>query len=290
MGERWYKKGGALLEEIKNSPSESRGGEADIWFLGQHGFVLNLEGMVIYIDVILNDILAEDGSSRRRYLPPFSPGVSQRVDFFLCTHNHLDHLSLDTLVPLAKANPLAQFVVPLPHREILTGAGIAGERVLGAGTGEALGLSGDLRLYSVAAAHREYIQAEPEREEDGNFPSLGYVIKGGGLSVYHAGDTWVTPSLVNSLRTLGPLDIAILPINGTDWERTSQGYIGNMSALDAVKLARAVPADLVIPAHYEMMPSNSENPAHFVDYLYGICPEKKFHIFALGERFRYVKT
>ena len=289
MGERWYKKGGALLEEIKKSPSESRRGEADLWFLGQHGFVLNLEGIVIYIDVILNDILAEGGGSSRRYPPPFSPGVSQRVDFFLCTHNHLDHLSLDTLVPLAKANPLAKFVVPLPHRSLLTEAGIAGEKVLGAGTGEALCLSGDLCLYSVAATHTKYIQAEPERRVEGNFPSLGYVIKGGGLSVYHAGDTWVTPSLVNSLQGLGPLDIAILPINGTDWERTIDGCIGNMSALDAVKLARAIPADLVIPAHYEMMPSNSENPAHFVDYLYTICPEKKFHIFALGERFRYIK-
>jgi L-ascorbate metabolism protein UlaG (beta-lactamase superfamily) len=62
-----------------------------------------------------------------------------------------------------------------------------------------------------------------------------------------------------------------------------------MGALDAVKLARAVEADLVIPSHYDMMPANSENPAHFTEFLYELCPQKRVHICALGERFIYEK-
>jgi L-ascorbate metabolism protein UlaG (beta-lactamase superfamily) len=59
--------------------------------------------------------------------------------------------------------------------------------------------------------------------------------------------------------------------------------------MDAVRLAQAVPIDLVIPCHYDMMPNNMENPAYFVDCMYRYCPEKRFHICALGERFVYEK-
>jgi L-ascorbate metabolism protein UlaG (beta-lactamase superfamily) len=62
-----------------------------------------------------------------------------------------------------------------------------------------------------------------------------------------------------------------------------------VSAMDAVKLAQAVPIDLVIPCHYDMMPNNTENPAYFVDCMYRYCPEKRFHICALGEKFVYEK-
>ncbi|MDR3193429.1 MAG: MBL fold metallo-hydrolase, partial [Treponema sp.] len=234
---RWYKQGGALLEEIGSSrPGE---GEAWLWYLGQHGFVVNLGGLIFYIDAILNDLVDREGRSRREYPPPFTPGMVRRVDYVLCTHNHADHLNLETLVPLAEANPKARFVVPRPWRTLLSGAGIGEDRILGAGEGEELKL-GPVSILPVMAVHTRFIQDEPERDGNGNSPCLGYLLKAKGLCLYHAGDTWVTPPLIRSLKAAGPLDIAILPINGTDWERTETGCIGNMGALDAVKLARAV--------------------------------------------------
>jgi L-ascorbate metabolism protein UlaG (beta-lactamase superfamily) len=286
METRWYKQGAALLQEIEQSRPEP--GEAWIWYLGQLGFVISLEGLVFYIDAILNDLRDSEGRSRREYPAPFAPDMVNRADYALCTHNHSDHLNLDTLVPLAKANPRSRFVVPRPWGGLLKGAGIGEDRILGAKEGEELNL-GPVSILPVAATHTRFIQDEPERDREGDSLCLGYLLKGGGLTIYHAGDTWVTPALVQALKAAGPLDIAILPINGTDWERTGNNYIGNMGALDAVKLAQAIPADLSIPAHYDLMAANSENPALFADYMYRRCPEKRFHICALGERFIYRK-
>jgi L-ascorbate metabolism protein UlaG (beta-lactamase superfamily) len=289
---RWYKRDGALLEEIDRSRPGS--GAAHIWFMGQHGFVVSLGGMVFYIDVILNGLPDEAGKECRLYPPPFKPGEIRRADYVLCTHNHIDHLNLESLLPMARANPRTRFIVPRPWRRLLTGAGIEGGRILDARAGEEIRLGeagfGELSLIPVMAVHTLRNEGKPERDGNGDCPSLGYVLKGNGLALYHPGDTWLVPGLISSLKALGPLDVAFLPINGTDWERTAAGIIGNMNIPDAVKLARAVPIDLVIPSHYDMMANNSENPALFVDYMYKLCPEKRFHVSALGERFIYAKN
>ena len=297
---RWYKSGKALLDEIAGS--RPRKGESYIWFTGQHGFIVRLGGMVFYIDVILNDLADENGKTHRVYPPPFDPAEAQQVDYVLCTHNHSDHLNLKTLLPLAKTNPLACFVVPSPFKRLLVEAGIGEERVLAARAGENI----DLLLHSpnenqgggkiepvtlipVPAIHTLHIQDDGEKDGNGDYVSLGYILKGDKISIYHSGDTWVTPSLVRSLKAHAPLDIAILPINGTDWERTEAACIGNMGVLDAVKLARTLSVDIVFPSHYDMIASNRENPARFADSMYTLCPEKRFHIFAPGERFIYRK-
>jgi L-ascorbate metabolism protein UlaG (beta-lactamase superfamily) len=270
---RWYKQGDALLKEIE--ASQGGPGTAFIWFLGQLGFVLKMGDTVCYIDVLLTDLFDAEGRSFRHYPPPFAP-ENAAPDYFLCTHNHDDHLNLETLLPIAKASPRTQFVVPKPHRELLIQAGIEASRVLGAREGEALDLSG-VSLVPVAAAHPDY-----DQDEAGDHRCLGYVLTGAGVRVYHTGDTMATVRLVAALKTLAPIDAAIVPINGGDWERTSRNIIGNMTVVDAVKLCRAISADLSIPAHYDMFRGNTENPAAFTDCFYALCPEKRHHVFALG--------
>jgi L-ascorbate metabolism protein UlaG (beta-lactamase superfamily) len=284
MKNSWYKQGKSLLEEINNSAPQKNA--AYIWYLGQHGFAINIEGKLLYIDVILNALRGKDGKDRRIYPPPFLPDKKQQVDYYLCTHNHGDHLNLDTILPLANANPNTRFIVPAPWVSVLTKAGIEKGHVQGAKSGEGIE-AGSITIIPVPAVHTRFIQDEGEKDKDGNCRDLGYVIKAGGLSLYHSGDTWITPGLVKTLKQMGPINIAMLPINGTDWERTDNGCIGNVNAMDAVKLAQAIPIDLVIPSHYDMMPNNTENPAYFADCMYRHCPEKRFHICALGERFIY---
>jgi L-ascorbate metabolism protein UlaG (beta-lactamase superfamily) len=279
--QRWYKKGQRLLDEI--AKTRTAGNEAHFWYLGQMGLAARLNNRIIWIDLVLNNFNDNEGVSTRAYPPPFTADSVIPGDYFFCTHGHIDHLDGETVFPLAKANPALVFVVPMPLRKVLVEAGIESSRVLGAREGEELSLQG-ITLLPVAAAHPDY-----QKDEAGDDFCLGYVLTGAGVRLYHAGDTMVTLRLVETLKALGPMDAAIIPINGGDWERTAQDIIGNMTVEDAVKLCRAVPVDLAIPAHYDMIRGNTENPAAFTDYLYSLCPEKKHHVFALGERYCYMK-
>jgi L-ascorbate metabolism protein UlaG (beta-lactamase superfamily) len=282
---RWYKNGKALLDEI--AASRPQPDETYIWFMGQHGFIINLSGTVFYIDVILNGLFDEDGNSIRVYAPPFAPDEIQIVDYVLCTHNHIDHLNLETLLPLAASNPKTRFIVPEPCKRFLCEAGIDESCILAARSGQNLYLKNSILTIPVPAIHTKYIQDDGEKDGNGDYSSVGFILKGNGLSIYHSGDSWVTPVLIDALKAHGPLNIAMLPINGSDWERTSGNCIGNMNSLDAAKLAGAVPIDLVIPSHYDMIAYNSENPAAFANIMYTLYPHKRFHICALGERFIY---
>ena len=284
MKKNWYKSGIDLLEEIKRSSPQQ--GSVHIWYMGQHGFVISMENTIFYIDVILNGFIDNEGIDRRNYTPPFLPDEIQRVDYYIATHNHSDHLNLDTLKPLAKANPKTRFIVPRPWVSILKDAGIEESRIIGACADESFEAD-SVKIHPVPAIHTRYIQDEALKDSNGDCNDLGFVIKAAGLSLYHPGDTWITSGLVDTLKGLGPLHIAMLPINGTDWERTADGCIGNISVMDAVKLAMAVPIDLVIPCHYDMFANNSENPAFFADSMYRYCSDKRFHICDLGERFIY---
>jgi L-ascorbate metabolism protein UlaG (beta-lactamase superfamily) len=185
---RWYKQGQALLSDIR----ESGPGPALVWFLGQHSFALNLGGKILYIDVILNDFLDAQGKSTRRFDAPFGPQEPQKADYVLCTHDHSDHLNLETLIPLAKASPNACFIVPNPSRNKLIKAGIDESRVIGAKAGEKIALGG-LIIHPVPAIHTRFIQDEPEQDNNGDCTCLGLVVEGGGIKIYHPGDTWVTP-------------------------------------------------------------------------------------------------
>ena len=285
---RWYKSGSSLLDEIEKSAPPAN--TFYVWYMGQHGFVINIENTVFYIDVILNTFPGKNGIDevvdRRNYPPPFEPGIRQRIDYYIATHNHGDHLNLDTITPLARANPGVKFIVPKPWVSVLVNAGIEKDRIMGAAAGQTFE-AGSAKIQPVPAVHTRFIQDEGEKDQNNDYTDLGFVIKAGNLSFYHPGDTWITPGLVNTLKELGPIDAAFLPINGTDWERTANNCIGNVNAMDAVKLAQAVPIDLVIPCHFDMMPGNTENPAYFADCMYRHCPQKRFHICALGERFIY---
>jgi L-ascorbate metabolism protein UlaG (beta-lactamase superfamily) len=278
MNYQWYKQGKELLEEIRTT--ELPESMAALWYIGQMGVLVKWNGLTICVDPVLNDLKNPDGSSRRNYAPPFAPEELSDVDYVVCTHNHKDHMNVETLVPLWKAIPQVQIIVPEPERESLIAAGIAPESVTGAKAGEEIvmkNVSG--KICPVAAAHETYIT-----DSNGNQRNLGYVIKCGALNIFHAGDTVVTRRLIEDVRANGPVAVACVPVNGVDTERHERGIVGNMDCRDAAYFVQQIDADMALPMHTDMVMRNEEDPLIFAGYMRNLYPGRKYHIMQLGER------
>ena len=127
--------------------------------------------------------------------------------------------------------------------------GISSERVLALDAGDRVRVAGFERT-AVASAHERL-----DRGEQGRCLYLGYVVRCGETAVYHAGDTVRYESLAESLIP-HRFGVALLPINGRP------GNVpGNLTAVEAVALARDIGARLLIPCHFDMFEFNTADPA-----------------------------
>jgi L-ascorbate 6-phosphate lactonase len=280
----WVRFGEQLLEHIDRTKTPP--GSLAIWYLGQMGLVLKGAETTVYVDPYLSDPHRKDETGRqvprRKFPPPFSGSDIRHADVVLGTHNHSDHIDLPALQLIAASSAQARFVVPAPHVDVLTGAGIAASRVLAARVGQTF-KHGPLTVTPIPAAHEEL-----ERDRQGDYTCVGYVLQLNGVTLYHAGDTVEYPDLLSTLREW-QLDVACLPINGRDLLRNRRSIVGNMNFREAVDVACGAGAGLIIPMHYDMFAHNSENPAFFVDYLYRTYPAQSFKIMVPGERLVYVQ-
>lgn len=280
----WYKTGKGLLDEIHKTDKKTRGNSLEFWYIGQMGLIVKAGGIMICFDPVLNDLLYPDKTSRRNYPQPFEAEGLTGVDYVVCSHNHADHMNLETLLPLHKVNPKAKFIVPAPETHVLTEGGILPGSVIGAGNREELVLENNARLTPIASAHETYVT-----DGTGSHKYLGYVLEIKGVRLYHAGDTVFTEQLVTDVNLCGPIDIACLPINGAGGEFHSRNVIGNMDAKDAAYFALRISADMTVPLHFDMVEKNEGSPLIFAYYMQMLAAGKKYHVMQLGERFVYCK-
>jgi L-ascorbate 6-phosphate lactonase len=99
----------------------------------------------------------------------------------------------------------------------------------------------------------------------GLYRYLGYVVDLGGVRVYHAGDTIHYAGIEEAVAALAP-DVALLPINGRSVEREALGMVGNLDEEEAVALAAAIGADVLVPIHYDMFAANPGDPGLVVGH------------------------
>jgi L-ascorbate metabolism protein UlaG (beta-lactamase superfamily) len=237
--------GEAFLADV-----EAAGGPLDLWWLGQSGFLVAHEGRHLLLDPYLSDSLT------RKYAGTDKPHVRmterviepERLGFVAvvtASHAHTDHLDPDTL----RAIPTAELVAPAAHRELA--AERAGREPIVIDDGETVTVAG-FEITAVPAAHETI-----ERDADGRMLHLGYVVRCGGFSLYHAGDT--IPYDGQAERVGAGIDVALLPINGR-----GKGVAGNLDGEEAAALAHAIGARLAVPMHFEMFEFNTEPPDAFV--------------------------
>jgi L-ascorbate 6-phosphate lactonase len=245
------------IDELRALPVPER--SAGLSWLGQAGFVLRFGTTTALIDPFLSPWRG------RLYESSLEPSAATDVDLVLCTHEHIDHFDAGAVPAIAAASPGAVIVVPTPIVDMVTEAGIAPDRVVGAQPGEVLELAG-LRIRPVPAMHGVTMDDAYGFGEDlsgGLIRFLGYVVDAGDVRLYHAGDTIHFDGMETMLRDL-QIDVGMLPINGRDPEREARDIVGNLSEREAAWLGKEAAFDLLLPMHYDVFERNRGYPSLLV--------------------------
>ena len=238
-------------------PAPDRG--AELTWLGQASFVLRAAGATLAIDPFLTphpDRLVE---------PPDRAEAFTGLDGVLITHEHWDHLDEDACRALASASPGATFVAPRPIVDAIAALGVDAQRIAGVQPGEGVQV-GSAAVGVLPACHAVHVEdgyslgGEPS---EGGVRFLGYAVEAGGTCVYHSGDTISLDGLAGRARELG-VDVALLPVNGRRPEREAQDIVGNLEPEEAVELAAAAGARVLVPTHFEMFAANLGDPGRAV--------------------------
>jgi L-ascorbate 6-phosphate lactonase len=257
------KQGAALIDEI----DQTTGNSPALWWLGQSGFVVKCEGMVFYID----PCLSTPAGRTRIAESPLAPEDVRNADLILCSHAHPSHLDPETLPAMLKASPRARVVIPKSTADHAYSIGLPYDRMTTTDSGlrvEYFKNGPYSRVYSVPSAHPAL-----DWTPIGGYPYLGYMMRFGEHTIYHAGDCGHYDGIVDRVRPYN-VTAALLPIGGEN----------NFDIIGAAQLADDIGARWLIPMHYGTFAGQHEDAGRFVDHMLGFRPSIGFKVFEPGER------
>ena len=247
-----------FLADVRRAREEPE--QLHLWWLGQSGFLVQWRGRHLLFDPYLSDSLthkyaATDKPHIRMSERVVAPERLDFIDVVTSSHNHTDHLDRDTLIPLIRANPRLELIIPEANREfVVNRLEIPVEQPRGLNAGESISAAG-FKIHAVPAAHNEL-----EKDQWGRHKFLGFVVEAGPVTIYHSGDTLHYEGMEGWLCRR-PIDIALLPING---DRPERQVSGNLNGREAAMLAKDIGAGMVIPCHFDMFEFTTARPDEFI--------------------------
>lgn len=175
-----------------------------VW-LGHASFLLQTAGRTLWIDPVFSAHCAPLPlpSLRRLVELPCRVGDLPRPDAVLLTHGHYDHLDLASLRAAGADTPL---LVPEGHAAWLSRQGFS--EVLEIPWFGSSRVTGGLEVHAVPARH--FTARTPWDRDRRHW--CGWVVRGGGITLWHAGDTGWHPAFGGIGDQFGPIDFAMLPI------------------------------------------------------------------------------
>ena len=211
-------------------------------YLGQAGFLITGQsGMKIVIDPYLTNYV-ERLAGFKRMQPPVSTPDNLEPDIVLSTHSHPDHLDADAFPAFISRKDT--FLIGAPDCEdVYMSLGIGRNRYRILKDGETVTAGGA----AIRAVHADHGELAPD--------AVGFLIEIDGIIIYNVGDSALATDKI--LKSLGKIDvdIMIVPINGA---------FGNLNAVEACALGKAVCPKILIGSHFWMFVEHGGDPAAFL--------------------------
>lgn len=268
---------------VPSLPAALEPGGIALTFVNHITYLLQFRGLNLLTDPVYSERVSpvQWSGPRRVRAPGLAFEALPRIDVVLVSHNHYDHLDLDTLRRLdAGHRPL--FLTGLGNRAFLEEHGLGQVRELDWWDSSAqLGA----RFTYTPAQHWS------GRGISGRNRSLwgGFAIEADGRKVFFAGDTGYWRHFRDLRARMGIMDLALLPIGAYEprWFMGEQ----HMNPEEAVRAHLDLEARLSVGTHYgcfQLTDEGIDAPLHALDAArrqHGV-PPARFRALETGETLR----
>jgi L-ascorbate metabolism protein UlaG (beta-lactamase superfamily) len=210
------------------------------WF-GHSTALLEIDGYRVLTDPVWSERCSPSDvvGPSRMHPPPVPLESLPALDAIVISHDHYDHLDIDTIIWLARSQ-WAPFVVPLGVGSHLREWGIPEERIVELDWNESTQID-ELTLICT-----------PARHFSGRFLNrfntlwASWAIIGPAHRAYFGGDTGYTKSFAEIGAEHGPFDVTLLPVGA--YNRVARDV--HMNPEEAVQAHLDVNGGLLVPIHW----------------------------------------
>lgn len=178
--------------------------ELNVIWLGHSSFLLNMNGKVVLVDPVFSNAAAPVSFLVTRYQEPVIRIEDlPKVDYVLISHDHYDHLDMDTSVRLAKTG--VKFVTPLGVGSHLRGWGVKANQIIEKGWWEEASFDG-IKFIATPSQHF----SGRGLSDKAKTLWASWVIQSKDHNVYFSGDSGYDTHFKTIGEKLGPFDVAFI--------------------------------------------------------------------------------
>ncbi|GGO09444.1 MBL fold metallo-hydrolase [Microbispora bryophytorum] len=223
------------------APGPSQGGDLDAVWYGHSSALIEIEGRRVLLDPVWSERCspASFTGPRRLHPPPVPLYQLPELDAIVISHDHYDHLDMDTVRVLARTQS-APFLVPLGVGAHLERWRVPTSRIIELDWNEEATVSG---LRFVATPGRHFSGRGLRRDQT---LWASWVIAGERRRVFYTGDSGYFDGYAAIGETYGPFDLSVVQIGAY-----SKGWPDiHMTPEEAILTHLDVRAGVLLPVHW----------------------------------------
>lgn len=204
----------SLNDKIVKNPSTN---QIQATWLGHASFLVQLDNINILFDPVFSSYIGplqflSLGQKRFRKCPCTVDELPQKIHLVLISHDHYDHLDLQTVKDLdARYGSGIQWMVPLGMLDWFRKTLKSSDNVTELNWWVEFELQLEKTKFKIACVPAQH-WCKRGYNDDNKRLWAGWIVKGENRSVYHAGDTGYCDIFKSIGKRYGPIDLSLIPI------------------------------------------------------------------------------